>query len=152
MLQSLFTPSAASPGGHYSQAIIHGDTVYISGLLPINPENGQKILGGMDDQLNTVLTNLEAILKAAGSDRHGVIRTTVYIADMALWGEVNAKYVQFLDRINLPGLSSLSRSSITASRLRSMPLRQFFPNSAPLNQECVPLVWKFYRQQNPHFT
>ena len=95
MLQSLFTPSAATPGGHYSQAIIHGDTVYISGLLPINPENGQKILGGMEDQLNTVLTNLEAILKAAGSDRHGVIRTTVYIADMALWGEVNAKYVQF---------------------------------------------------------
>ncbi|MCB0602102.1 MAG: Rid family detoxifying hydrolase [Saprospiraceae bacterium] len=95
MLQPVYTSTAATPGGHYSQAVIHGETVYISGLLPILPEKGEKVLGSMQDQLNAIFGNLEAILQAAGSARDAVIRTTVYISDISLWSEVNAKYKDY---------------------------------------------------------
>ena len=89
------TSSAALPGGHYSQAVQHRDTLYVSGLLPIRAGDHQKELGTIEDQLNVVLENLTAVLAAAGSAPDLVIRTTVYIADMAHWSKVNAAYQEF---------------------------------------------------------
>lgn len=89
------TPDAPAPAGHYSQAIVHGDTVYISGQLPIVPGTGEKITGSIEEQTTRVLKNVEAILKAAGSQLDRVIKTTVYVSDIALWGRVNAVYSEF---------------------------------------------------------
>ncbi len=90
------TPDAPQPGGHYSQALIHNGLVYVSGLLPVKP-GGEKVKGSIEEQISQVLANLEAILKAAGLSRNHVLKTTIYISDVELWGRVNKIYSEFFD-------------------------------------------------------
>lgn len=86
------TPNAPIPAGHYSQAMVHGGLVYVSGQLAIHPETGQKMTGSIEEQTERVILNLEAILKAAGCTLNHVLKTTVYIANIELWGQVNQVY------------------------------------------------------------
>ena len=86
------TPNAPIPAGHYSQAIAHGGLVYVSGQLAIHPETGEKMIGSIEEQTERTILNLEAILKAAGCDLTHVLKTTVYIANIELWGQVNQVY------------------------------------------------------------
>lgn len=90
-MEYIFTKNAPSPAGHYSQAVISGGLVFVSGQLPIHPENGE-IKPSIDEQTRQVLDNLENILIDSGSSLGKVIKTTVYISDISLWGEVNAIY------------------------------------------------------------
>jgi 2-iminobutanoate/2-iminopropanoate deaminase len=95
MIQSILTPHAPTPAGHYSQAIVHKGLVYVAGQLPIDPATGEKKLGPIGEQTDQVLKNVAAILRAAGSDLAHVLRATVYISDIAQWSEVNAVYAKF---------------------------------------------------------
>ena len=88
------TPEACKPGGHYSQALVHHGTVYVSGLLPIDPQTGEKKLGAIEEQVEVALCNLAAILKSADSDLDHVLKVTVYISDIELWPKVNAAYAR----------------------------------------------------------
>jgi len=94
-IDTVFTPNAPKPAGHYSQAVIHNGIVYISGQLPVNPAHGVSAPGSIEEQTRQVLENLNAILAEAGSSRENVLRTTVYISDVALWAAVNAIYSEF---------------------------------------------------------
>ena len=89
------TRNAPTPAGHYSQAVIHNDVLYISGQLPIEPQTGDRVSGSIEAQTRQVLANVGAILEAAGSSRDKVLKATVYISDMSLWGEVNSVYAEF---------------------------------------------------------
>ena len=94
-MRQVTTRDAPLPAGHYSQAIVYGNVVYVSGLLPIDPRTGSKQPRPIEEQTQQVLENLEAILNAAGSDVAHVIKTTVYLSDMGLWDRVNAVYSGF---------------------------------------------------------
>ncbi|MEM5776253.1 MAG: Rid family detoxifying hydrolase, partial [Anaerolineaceae bacterium] len=94
-MESIFTNHAPQPAGHYSQAVVHQGIVYVSGQLPVNPATGEKNFGTIQAQTRQVLDNLEAILTGAGSDREHVLRTTVYVSDISLWGSVNQAYAEF---------------------------------------------------------
>ncbi len=94
-MRRVVTINAPQPAGHYSQAMVHNDIVFISGQLPIVPETGEKILGPIEEQTTQVLKNLAAILKAAKSDLKRVLKTTVYVSDISLWDRVNAVYKEF---------------------------------------------------------
>ncbi|MCK4763621.1 MAG: RidA family protein [Candidatus Aminicenantes bacterium] len=94
-LKKILTAGAPQPAGHYSQAIVHDNIVYVSGQLPIDPHSGQKITGPIEEQAAQVLKNLFAILQAAGSGKDQVLKTTVYISDIALWDRVNTVYAEF---------------------------------------------------------
>lgn len=94
-MKLISTDKAPKPGGHYSQAVVQDNLVYVAGQIPIDPGTGEKILGTITEQTNRVLLNLEAILKAAGTGKSNVLKTTVYIADMDQWGEVNKVYEEF---------------------------------------------------------
>lgn len=94
-MREISTPNAPKPAGHYSQAIVHNNLVYVSGQLPVDPETGEKKIGSIEEQTEQVLKNLAGILKAAGCGTDQVIKTTVYISDMELWGRVNAVYSRF---------------------------------------------------------
>ena len=85
----ILTPNAPKPSGHYSQAVVHNNIVYVSGQLPVDPETGEKRLGSIEEQTEQALRNLSAILQAAGSGLNQVIKTTIYISDIELWGRVN---------------------------------------------------------------
>lgn len=89
------TQNAPRPVGHYSQAIVHDNIVYVSGQLPIDPQVGEKLIGSIEEQTEQALKNLSEILKAADSDINQVIKTTVYISDIELWDRVNAVYARF---------------------------------------------------------
>ncbi|UCC61670.1 MAG: RidA family protein [Anaerolineae bacterium] len=86
---------APRPGGHYAQAIVHDNLVYVSGQLPIDPQMGEKRVGSIEEQTEQALKNLAAILRAAGSDVDRVLKTTLYVSDIALWDRVNAVYAGF---------------------------------------------------------
>ena len=94
-MKIIATDKAPKPGGHYSQAIVQDNLVYVAGQLPFDPETGEKVLGTIGEQTNRVLLNLEAILNAAGTGKSNVLKTTAYVADIDQWGEVNNAYVEF---------------------------------------------------------
>jgi len=94
-MREILTQNAPKPAGHYSQAIVHNDIVYVSGQLPIDPQTGEKRIGSIEEQTEQALKNLAGILKAAGSDINQVIKTTVYVSDIELWDRVNAVYARF---------------------------------------------------------
>ena len=91
-MEIVHTDAAPSPAGHYSQATVHAGVVYVAGQLPVDPATGEKILGPVEDQVARTVANLAAILAAAGSGLEHVLRTTVYVSDIALWPRVNAAY------------------------------------------------------------
>ena len=88
------TPNAPQPAGHYAQAIVHDGVVYVSGQLPIDPRTGARCTGTIEEQAELALRNVAAILVAAGSDLSLVLKTTVYVSDISLWGRVNAVYAR----------------------------------------------------------
>jgi 2-iminobutanoate/2-iminopropanoate deaminase len=94
-MEPIYTSKAPRPAGHYSQAIVHNDLVFVSGQLPIDPHTGKACTASIEEQTKQALRNLEEILKASGSSLRGVIRTTVYVADIALWDQVNQVYASY---------------------------------------------------------
>ena len=94
-MREILTPNAPQPAGHYSQAIVLGNLVYVSGQLPIDPQSGEKRVGSIEEQTEQALTNLSEILKAANSGLDLVIKTTICVSDIALWGRVNEVYARF---------------------------------------------------------
>ena len=94
-MQKVHTTNAPAPAGHYTQGIVHGDLVFVSGQLPIDPATGEKKLGSVEEQTLQTLQNVNAVLEAAGSGRDLVLKTTVYVSDITLWSRVNAVYAEF---------------------------------------------------------
>lgn len=94
-MEVFFTRKAPCPAGHYSQAIIHGNTIYISGQLPVNPVTCEKVTGEIEEQAAQALSNLEALLAEAGSSLQNVLKTTVYISDISLWDRFNKVYASY---------------------------------------------------------
>lgn len=90
------TPSAPLPAGHYSQATVHAGVVYVAGQLAIDPTTGERKLGSIEEQTERTLRNVEAILLASGSDLAHLLKVTVYVADISLWGAVNTVYARIL--------------------------------------------------------
>lgn len=88
------TTGAPAAIGPYSQAMVHGGLVYCSGQIALTAE-GALVSGGVTEQTRQVLANLAAVLAAAGSDRSLVLKTTVYLRDMADFGAMNTVYSDF---------------------------------------------------------
>ena len=95
-IKSISTPQAPTPAGHYSQATVHQGVVYLAGQLPIDPRTGSKEVGTIERQTEQVLRNIDAVLQAAGSDLAHVLKVTVYISDIELWGRVNQVYARMM--------------------------------------------------------
>jgi len=93
-MEKVFTSKAPKPAGHYSQAIVHGDVIYVSGQLPVDPSTGEKRIGSIEEQTEQALKNVEQILIASGSDMDHVLKTTVYVSDIQLWDRVNRVYAR----------------------------------------------------------
>ena len=94
-MESFLSKKAPKPGGHYSQAMIWNDLIFVSGQLPIHPQTGEKINGTIEEQCTQTLENVKLILEDAGSGLDQVLKTTIYIADIDLWGKVNEIYASF---------------------------------------------------------
>lgn len=80
-----------------SQAIVHGDTVYVAGTVPRDPETGQLVDGDMHAQAEQVMANLAAILDAAGSSLNQIVKATVFLADIDDRAAFNDVYADYID-------------------------------------------------------
>ena len=95
MKKNISTPNAPAAIGPYSQAIEAGGLVFVSGQIPVDPATGEIVSGGIADLTARCLNNAAAILKEAGLTLADVVKTTVFLADMADFAEMNAEYAKF---------------------------------------------------------
>ena len=94
-MKALSTTAAPAAIGPYSQAIMAGDTVYVSGQLPINPSTGEFAEGGIKEQARQSLNNIKNILAEAGMTMQQVVKVTVLMTDMSDFAAVNEVYAEF---------------------------------------------------------
>ena len=111
MKQTIKTEDAPGAIGPYSQAIVAGGFVFLSGQIPLDPATGQFVEGGIAEQTEQVLRNLSKVLEAAGTSLARVVKTTVFLADMGDFAAMNEVYGRFFVE-NPP-----ARSTVEAARL-----------------------------------
>ncbi len=108
IVQSERAPQAIGP---YSQAVIAGGFVFASGQIPIDPQTGEFVAGGVAEQTEQVMRNLSAVLTAAGSNFAQVVKTTVYLADMSDFVAMNEVYGRYFPT------EPPARATVQAARL-----------------------------------
>lgn len=95
MKKVIATEKAPAAIGPYSQAIEANGMVFLSGQIPINPATGEVVEGGIVEQTTQVFENIKNVLAEAGLTTANIVKTTVFMADMSLFGEVNAVYAKY---------------------------------------------------------
>jgi 2-iminobutanoate/2-iminopropanoate deaminase len=94
-MKAVVTGDAPAPVGPYSQAIALGGLLFVSGQVPLDPKTSALVEGDIEAQTERVIQNLDAVLRAAGTSLDRVVRTTVYVTDLTLFGRVNEVYARF---------------------------------------------------------
>lgn len=122
MKQAIATKKAPTAIGPYSQAIEANGLVFVSGQLPIDPATGEFAPGGVKELTRQSLTNMQSILAEAGLSMENVVKTTVFLADMADFADMNAVYAEFF-----PG-NCPARSAVAVKTL---------PKGALVEIECI---------------
>lgn len=102
---------APAPVGPYSQAVVHAGLVFASGQIPLDA-SGSLVEGGIDAQTRQVLANLREVLEAAGTSLASVLRTTVYLADLADFPRVNAIYAEHFTSDPRPARVTLQAAAL----------------------------------------
>lgn len=125
MKEIVSTENAPGAIGPYSQAIKTNGMIFCSGQIPIDPATGEFVEGGVVEQTEQVFKNLVAVLEAGGTSLEGVVKTTVFLADMNDFGAMNEVYGRYFDT-NKP-----ARATVQAARL---------PRDARVEIECIAVV------------
>ncbi|HEY9611725.1 RidA family protein [Allocoleopsis sp.] len=124
----IHTNNAPAPVGPYNQAIAaSGQLVFVAGQIPLDPKTGE-IVGTNDvvQQTEQVMTNLEAILTAAGAKTEDVVKTTVFLADMNDFAAMNQVYARYFDEVSAP-----ARACVQVARL---------PKDVLVEIECIAVI------------
>lgn len=121
-MQAIHTEKAPKAIGPYSQAIKVGNLVFASGQVPIVPATGEFVEGGIKEQTRQSLTNAKAILEEAGTSLSKVVKTTVYLSDMANFTAMNEVYAEFFTQ------PYPARSAVAVKTL---------PKNALVEVECI---------------
>ena len=111
MKQIIQTEQAPKAIGPYSQAIKSNGFVFASGQIPIDPETGEFVAGGVAEQTEQVIKNLARVLEAAGSGLNRIVKTTVFLADMEEFAAMNEVYGKFF------AVEPPARATVEAARL-----------------------------------
>ena len=125
MTEAVTTENAPGAIGPYSQAVKAGGMVFCSGQIPIDPATGEFVSQVVSDQTEQVLVNLGEVLKAAGTSLDKVVKTTVFLADMNDFAEMNEVYGKFFSE-NKP-----ARATVQAARL---------PRDAKVEIDCIAVL------------
>ncbi len=116
------TPAAPAAIGIYSQAVRVGNTLWVSGQIPLDPKTQQLVTGGMEAQVRQVFENLKAIVEAAGAGFDDVVKATVFLTDLAHFALVNKVMAEYF-REPYP-----ARAAVGVSAL---------PRGAQIEVECI---------------
>jgi len=124
-ITSIATPTAPAAIGPYSQAVVAGNLLFVSGQIPLDPESAELVGGDIENQTRRVLDNLKAIIQAAGADMDRVVKTTIFLSDMNDFAAVNGVYAEYFNAI-LP-----ARATVQVAGL---------PKGVPVEIEAVVLL------------
>ena len=116
MRETVKTGKAPAAIGPYSQAIRSEGFLFCSGQIPLDPATGKIVEGGIEAQAERVLRNLEAVISAGGASLAGVVKTTVYLADLSDFPAVNAVYGKFFPE-NPPARATVQVAKLPAGAL-----------------------------------
>ena len=110
-LQPVKTESAPIPRGPYNQAVRVGDTIYVAGQMPLDPTTNQLVDGDAATQARRVFENIKAIVEAAGSSMDRVVKTTIFLTDVADFASVNSVYAEYFTG-TLPARSTVGVAAL----------------------------------------
>ena len=119
--ETVSTDKAPKAIGPYEQAIKVGDFVYTAGQIPIDPQTGNLVSGGIAEQTRQVLENLKAVLEAAGSSLDKVIKATVFLKNMADFAALNEVYGEYLSKAK-PARSTVAVADLPRGALVEIDL------------------------------
>lgn len=111
MKSIITTSNAPSAIGPYSQAVLAGNTLYISGQIPVDPETG-KIVEGIEKETHQVMKNLQAILSEAEMSFRNVVKTTIFLKNMDDFAVMNEIYASYLDAASYPARETVQVSCL----------------------------------------
>lgn len=111
-MKEIRSGAAPEPVGPYSQAVEQGGWIFCSGQIPLDPATGALVDGGIEVQTRQVLDNLRAVLEAAGLSLDHVVRTTIYLVDLAHFPRVNAVYAEHFQREPQPARATLQVAAL----------------------------------------
>ncbi len=102
MKKIINSKNAPAPVGPYNHSTLHNDTLYVSGQIAINPETGKMVDESIEAETHQVLKNLKAILAEAGMTMENVLKCSVFVADMSMYGRINAVYAEYFPEDSAP--------------------------------------------------
>jgi 2-iminobutanoate/2-iminopropanoate deaminase len=109
------TLDAPSPIGPYNQAVKVGNTLYISGQIPLIPSSMELLSGSIKEETQLVMEHLQSILEAAGMTFKHVVKSTIYLDDMNNFGEVNQLYGTYFDNDTAPARETIAVKTLPKS-------------------------------------
>lgn len=112
MKKIIHTDNAPAPIGPYNQAVLAGNTLYISGQIAINPVNNKLVETGIQDETEQVMRNLKAVLEAAGMNFENVVKSSIFISDMNNFSEINSVYSKYFDEETAPARETVEVANL----------------------------------------
>ena len=110
--KAILTKKAPLPIGPYNQAIQFDNLLFISGQIPLDPENGKLISSGIKEETNKVMTNIQYILEEAKMNFNNVVKTTIFLKDMNDFVKVNTEYAKFFENYIPPARETVQISQL----------------------------------------
>ena len=107
MKQIINTPHAPAPIGPYSQAVKAGNTLYVSGQIPLNPATGELVMESIPVETKQVMENLKAVLTEGGATFENIVMTTIFLSDMGHFAVVNEVYGSYFES-NFPARATVA--------------------------------------------
>jgi 2-iminobutanoate/2-iminopropanoate deaminase len=112
MKKIINTPNAPAPIGPYNQAVLSGNTLYISGQIPINPATGELVEGDIQKETKQSMENLKAILTAADMTFEHVIKASIFVKDMHQFTKINEVYGSYFDSDSAPARETVEVANL----------------------------------------
>ncbi|MFM1878052.1 MAG: hypothetical protein RLZZ241_918 [Bacteroidota bacterium] len=112
MKKVIKTPLAPAPIGPYNQAILAGDTLYVSGQIALDAETGKLISGSIEEETKVVMQNLEAVLRAADMDFENVVKASIFVKDMHQFAQINAVYGAYFNVESAPARETVEVANL----------------------------------------
>ncbi|TLF42268.1 RidA family protein [Maribacter aurantiacus] len=112
MKKIINTSKAPAPIGPYNQAILIGDTLYISGQIPLDPETGELVSGDIKKETRQSMENLKAILHEAGMTFENVVKSAIFLSDMNQFAQVNEVYGSYFNSDTAPARETVEVANL----------------------------------------
>lgn len=112
MKKIINTPNAPAPIGPYNQAILSNGTLYISGQIPLNPNNGELVSGDIKMETKQSMENLKAILTEAEMTFEHVVKSSIFLSDMKQFTEVNEVYASYFNAETAPARETVEVANL----------------------------------------